>query len=140
MFIQIFGVVILVFVSLRMFFYKKNITQATNKEKVASVATDFFYTFIINLTNPAIIITFVIFLSIFHINHYLQTQPEKLAFITGDFFGSLLWFLTLSSTVSHVHTKMKRDIIPFVYKASGILLLIFIFIFTLEIFWEVFLR
>ncbi len=139
--IQVIGIIILTIIALRMFFSQRiSLQEGNDREKRLHVISDFFHTFFINLTNPAVIITFIVFLGIFHIDHHLDSIFKQWAFVIGDFFGSLLWFLTLSNIVAHLHKKIEKDIIPFVYRASGSLLFIFIFLFISEAVWEVFLH
>jgi threonine/homoserine/homoserine lactone efflux protein len=137
-FIQVIGVIILFFVGIQSFLTKPR--KEKNKYKFENIISDFGNSFLINITNPAIIISFGALLVAFHIDKLITDTWTAISFVFGIFIGSVLWWFTLSSIASYFQKKIKRDIIPLIHKLSGVLILIFTFFLALYTFWEMFLK
>ncbi len=90
--------------------------------KTKGFITTAIQTMLITLTNP---MTIVIFIAAFAALGFVPSQHtwfQAFSLCLGVFFGSLLWYLMLSTIVAHLRTKMTPYFLTFINKISGILL------------------
>jgi threonine/homoserine/homoserine lactone efflux protein len=138
-YIQVIGIFILFFVGIKSLFFDE-FKKYNEKYIYKNVISDFLNSFIINITNPSIIISFGALLVAFHIDKLLTNATFSIMFTIGIFVGSILWWFTLSSISSYFQKKIRRDIVPLIHKFSGVLILVFAFFLFLFTFWEIFLK
>jgi len=121
--IQLIGFFIIVFLAY------KSLTIKNRKEVLRSEHQfDPLFAFFINLTNPAVILLFSVLFSYFHINLLVHSSYEVYVFLFGLLIGSLSWWVFLSSTIIYLRKYVKGDILLYVHKISGILLMLFAFV------------
>ena len=115
--LQIAGGLFLCYLGLRLFRAKE--TNSKNQESI-SVASTFYTTFLLTLTNPMTILSFLaIYAGLgydFEINGYLATIILSL----GVFSGSMLWWCLLSSLASYYRQSINTT---WLNRASGTLLI-----------------
>ena len=93
------------------------------------------FAFFINLTNPAVILLFSVLFSYFHINLLVHSSYEVYVFLFGLLIGSLSWWVFLSSIIIYLRKYVKDDILLYVHKISGVLLMLFALIIFLSFIW-----
>lgn len=106
------GSAVLILLGLQIIFKKIDI------EKSSSSVGTFFKTFLLTLSNPTTIISFVaIAASIATVNSW--------SLVCGIFFGSLLWWIVLTNTVSILRHKISKNSIKMINGISGITIVLF---------------
>lgn len=88
-----------------------------------TLLTDFGTTFLLTLTNPMTILSFVIIFAGIGFTEYHPAHTSL--FILGVFLGSALWWLILSEGVFFLRTKISPHTILWINRSAAILLLAF---------------
>ncbi len=101
---------------------KKTVTEVNlNSRSHFKVITS---TFCLNLTNPMTVV--ILFSAIFSsFEERVLSSIEIVAVVSGVFFGSLIWWLILSSTVSILKHKLANTWISKIRIFSGLILIYF---------------
>lgn len=118
--IQIIGVILLLYLGIKMFFSKKN---SPIKKKIALSKT-FITTFALTITNPMTILSFLAVYSSLGFVNYDTNIYSSVFFVLGIFLGSSLWWFVLSICVSFFRLKLYK-VLPLINKISGITIIIF---------------
>ncbi|WP_425807536.1 LysE family translocator [Desulfitobacterium sp. Sab5] len=86
---------------------------------------NYFSTFILTITNPMTIISFVAVFAGLGIGTIQTNYYSSLVLVIGVFFGSGLWWLTLSTIIDVLGKRFNTKGLIWVNKVSGIIVLIF---------------
>lgn len=108
-------------------------TGRRKEEHISAVL--FLSSFIIGITNPAVILTFLFAFSWFGIRGNLSLE-EGIFLVTGVSIGTCLWWGTLISLILWMKRKMKRIKINTINKIFGAVLSIFGIIVLVRNFWN----
>jgi threonine/homoserine/homoserine lactone efflux protein len=121
--IRLIGGLFLCYLGLKIFFKAK--TPGVIKEGKKTYIGDFLSAFILTLTNPMTIITFIAVFASMGIGSVYTGYNHAVIVIAGIFFGSLLWYLILSSLVSLAHKRINAEIMRWINIISGVIIIIF---------------
>lgn len=121
--LQIIGIIFLTYLGIKTFLSRP---AAETKGSVAhsGLVRDYFSTFGLTLTNPATIASFIaVFagIGIASAASYLSAS----ILVLGVFFGSAFWWLILSNGVGLFRRKANNDLLKWVNKLSGIIIMVF---------------
>jgi threonine/homoserine/homoserine lactone efflux protein len=116
---QLIGGLILAYMGIKIYRSK----QPEGKQKVTHITLlkDFLTTFILTLTNPMTILTFVMIFAGFGITSNNRIQGSF--FILGVFLGSALWWLILSEGIAFFRKKFTPRSIIWINRGAGLMLL-----------------
>jgi len=122
--INVIGGLIIVVIGISMFFKK----EKTKKEEIAnnttSIAKIFLSSFIIGITNPTVILTFLFAFSYFEIAEKMNIL-NGIGLVAGVFIGTLLWWIVLATLTSVLKNKFAKNGLKNLNKIFGIILIIF---------------
>lgn len=121
--IKLFGGLFLCYLGIKIFFSKKSSTTLESKSK--SLLGDYSSTFLLTITNPMTILSFTAVFAGLGIISSNRSILNSTLLVLGVFMGSALWWLILSYGMDFVNKKTKNDILPFISKASGLIILCF---------------
>jgi threonine/homoserine/homoserine lactone efflux protein len=121
--ISLVGGLFLCYLGLKIFFKAK--TPSSVKDDKKTYIGDFLSAFILTLTNPMTIITFIAVFASMGVGSAYTGYNHAAVVIAGIFFGSLLWYLILSSLVSLAHKKINAEIMKWINRISGVIIIIF---------------
>lgn len=123
--IRIIGGLFLIYLGIKIFFKKTDMQSENNKpEKSAwnAAATTFFLT----LTNPMTILSFVAIFAGLGIGTTHPDFNHAVAMVLGVVFGSGLWWLILSSSVSFfLHKHINTSSLKMINRVSGVIIVLF---------------
>lgn len=121
--IRLVGGLFLCYLGFKIFF--KAATSTSIAENKKTYVGDFLSAFILTLTNPMTIITFIAVFASMGIGSVYTGYNHAVVIIAGIFFGSLLWYLILSSLVSIAHKRINAEIMKWINRISGIIIIVF---------------
>lgn len=122
-FIRLFGGLFLGYLGLKIFFSQHQ-TNAP-KDAAQSLWQDFFSTFLLTLTNPATILSFIAIYSGLDIMQNGAHFQEASLIVLGVFMGSLLWWGILCSGIHLVHHKLSESTMTWLNRMCGAILILF---------------
>ena len=129
--IQSLGVIFLVYLGIKTLLEKQKKGNKTDS-KSNSLIKDFLSAFILTLTNPITILSFIaIFIGIGLLNS--RDNSSSLFLVLGIFFGSLIWWIFLSVTVGTLRKKFNESTLIWTNRVSGIIILVFVIFIIKEI-------
>lgn len=120
--INLVGGSLIMALGIRLFFRKDSVTQAQNQ--ATNRAGMFLSSFIIGITNPAAILTFLFAFSYFGIAGTTNLF-EGTALVAGVFIGTYIWWTSLSAVVSIVKKKTSNFNFQYMNRIFGIILSMF---------------
>jgi threonine/homoserine/homoserine lactone efflux protein len=121
--IKLFGGLFLCYLGIKIFLTTKRSKTLENKSK--SLLGDYFSTFLLTITNPMTILSFTAVFAGLGIMSLSRDILNATLLVLGVFVGSALWWLLLSYSVEFINKKSKNSILPFISKASGLIILCF---------------
>lgn len=121
--IRLIGGLFLCYLGLKIFF-KAKAPHSVNETKKPSI-NDFLSAFFLTLTNPITIISFIAVFASLGIGNTYTGYTHTTIIVAGIFLGSLSWYLILSSLVKIVHKKISTEIMKWINRVSGIIILAF---------------
>ncbi len=131
--LNFFGILILFILASKSFRIRRN--QA---HKNFSFRDDILGSFFINISNPAVIISFSYLFFILHIERFSLSYNSIIFSLFALFLGSIFWWATLSSSVRSLQRVMRKDVIGLMYQFSGVLLLAFAIFMSFYFVWRLF--
>lgn len=121
--LKLIGGLFLLFLGVKYFISKPTSTAANIRSK--GLMNHFISTFLLTVSNPTTVISFLaIFAGIGLVNKNID-HSSSLSLVIGVFIGSALWWLILSSLVSHFKTKISTQILNWINRISGLIIIIF---------------
>lgn len=126
--IHILGGCFILFLGIRMFLKKESWIE--EKAEKAGIAKIFLTSFIVGITNPAAILTFLFAFSYFGIaGPFLPLEGAQL--VLGVFIGTLIWWISLSAIVGIIKNKSNDQRLKNINRGLSVILILFgISIFT----------
>jgi threonine/homoserine/homoserine lactone efflux protein len=122
------GGMLVIFIGLRIFF-KNPIQQYRAKQmRRTTLPKDYVTTLILTLSNPLNIFLYLAVFTAFNVVKGVSTFEQFTAVFVGVFFGTSLWWYTLSSIVSRYHDRFNIRNLWWLNKISGIIILILGFV------------
>jgi putative LysE/RhtB family amino acid efflux pump len=91
-----------------------------------TLAATFAATFMLTLTNPMTIVSFLTIFTGFGIER--AGEDEIVALVLGVFLGSLGWWMVLAGAVSRLRTRIDADATRYINRGAAALLAIFAFL------------
>lgn len=105
-------------------FFSQPSTQAASANG-QSIIGAYGSTFFLTLTNPMTILSYTAIFAGMGVVNTASNYTAALALAGGFFTGAALWFLSLSTAVGMVRTKVNDRILGWVNKISGVIILAF---------------
>ncbi len=104
--------------------YSANKKQSKGNEKKQSLYALYSSAFLLTFTNPVTIFGFTAIFASLGVGDPHVDPWEGSQLVLGVFFGSLLWYFSLSTIVSLFHGRVSKYL-PLINKLAGILLMTF---------------
>lgn len=98
--------------------------QAANV-KSNGLAKNFFSTFILTITNPATILSFLAIFAGLGLANTNADSSSSMTLVLGVFIGSALWWFILSSLVSVFTSKITSERLKWINMGSGVMIVSF---------------
>jgi threonine/homoserine/homoserine lactone efflux protein len=118
--IRFFGGILLVVIGISYFFKRPEPLNAQEQDR-ANAYSDFRSTFLLTLTNPTTVLSFLAILAALGIGH--QKQWELTVFLVGGIFcGSMLWWIVLGSFVNLIRDRFNDRILLSMNRLAGLLI------------------
>ncbi len=119
--VHLVGGAFLIYLGIKTFFSSSKNNQIVDNAN--SLWRDFVSTFLLTLTNPATIISFLAIYASLGIVEVGANYKEALLIVLGVFLGSLLWWFILSFGISAIRHKLNDSKLKWINRFSGIILL-----------------
>lgn len=128
--LQLIGGAFLIYLGIKTFFApaQENSEKATHR----SLLSDFGSTFVLTLTNPMTILSFLAIFAGLGITSAQGNYLYASSLVLGVFLGSALWWLILSEGVTFFRKKIRKEVMLIINRLSGLL----IFAFGLFAWWQ----
>lgn len=121
--INIFGGTFVLVMGIRLILRKDSEAAAAKKEVISGVKM-FLSSFVVGITNPAAILTFLFAFSYFGITDKAG-WINGIQLVIGVFIGTYIWWGALSAVVSRIKRKTKNHSFHYMNKIFGTILLLF---------------
>jgi threonine/homoserine/homoserine lactone efflux protein len=106
--------------------FKARPTAGSGSEQPGhSLLSDYLTTFLLTLTNPLTILSFVAILAGFRLTQATAVPMRAATVVAGAFLGSASWWLLLSFAVSLVRTRFSPAWMVWVNRSAGALIMLF---------------
>ena len=126
MWLGLLGGAFLLYLGVKTFFSKSNAEGAEVEDSPSNgLGKDYFSTFLLTLSNPMTIFSFIAIFSGFSAQSGSVYQFSVFLLVLGVFCGSALWWLTLSTLVNFLRQKLDQRIIFYINKAAAVLIIAF---------------
>jgi len=114
--VRLFGGMLLIGIGISYLLRSPRSLKSNNKGRAQS---DLAATFLLNLTNPTTVLSFLAVLAALRID---DSRPWwQTAFLVGGIFlGSMAWWLILSTVISHFREKIDDRVLLWMNRAAGI--------------------
>lgn len=117
--LQLFGGLFLAYLGIKIF--RSSPSMQTQPVTHKTLAKDFLTTFVLTLTNPMTILSFVVIFAGFGISK--DNFSQGITFILGVFIGSTLWWLLLSEGITFFRKKVTPRALQWINRGAGVMLL-----------------
>lgn len=117
--IQVLGSLFIIIIALLTFFSNTRDKFNENNRYIKKFATSF----VVGITNPTSILTFLFAFSIFHLEN-IETVLEGIGLVSGIALGTGIWWIAISVLTKVISKKVKTINIVKINKAFSILLLL----------------
>jgi threonine/homoserine/homoserine lactone efflux protein len=115
--IRLFGGILLVLIGIRYYFKQPQSLSAQKHE--GPERSDFVSTFLLNLTNPTTILSFLAVLAALGMNQH-RAGWLTLVLVSGIFCGSMLWWIVLVSVVNRMRDRIDDHAMVWMNRVAGI--------------------
>ena len=122
--VQIFGVVLLTFLGLKIFYTNPAIQLRRQKSKSANFHQDFISTFFFTISNPLYIFLFIGIFAGLRIVMPENSFVGQLFIILGVFAGAASWWFGLTSIVNLFRTKINLRRLWWINKIAGAVIVV----------------
>ena len=121
---RIIGGIFLLYLGIKIFTAKSGDKNSeTNKSK--SLWGDYFSTFILTITNPVTILSFVAIFAGLGLGASANSHASATTMVVGVILGSILWWIILTEVVGFLKSRFNLQSTKIINKISGIIILIF---------------
>ncbi|MBN2165912.1 MAG: LysE family transporter [Marinilabiliaceae bacterium] len=117
--LQIFGVVFLVFLGLKIFYTNPAKQLRRQNKKTNSYIQDFVSTFFLTITNPLYVFLFLGFFAGFRVVTPKSNIIDPLILIAGVLIGATTWWFVLTSIVNLFRSKINLRRLWWINKIAG---------------------
>lgn len=121
--LHLFGGLFLIYLGLKTFRSKP--TERSDQVNHKSLMGDFISTFVLTLTNPLTILSYFAIFAGFGLSESIKNSVSALILIVGVFIGSVLWWLILSEGVTLFRKKINQQLMPWINRVAGLLIMAF---------------
>ncbi len=118
--LRVIGGGVLILLGIRAFFQKEK--DAASAKSSSRLAGDYLSTFLLTLTNPITIFSFAAVYGGLGLSAGETSTWQMVLLVLGVFFGSIAWWLTLSSLVSLLRGRLKPVFYTIINKIAGMVL------------------
>lgn len=115
--IRLFGGILLVFIGASYYFKRPQVMKTPNQGE--SARTDFASTFLLNLTNPTTVLSFLAVLAALGMSQR-PTSWLTLLLVAGIFCGSMIWWLVLISIVNRLRHQFTDKTMLWMNRIAGL--------------------
>lgn len=122
--IQIIGAIILILISIKIFYTNPVVEFRNNKNKKSSPTEEFLSVFFITLSNPTVFFVFLALMASFKIVTSQSNYFSALMVIAGIFSGAFFWWYVLSHLVNRFRNKIGIKKIWWLNKIMAVLIFI----------------
>lgn len=120
------GGAFLFYLGISTFFRKaENKSAQVDSSKGSGSGKDYFSTFLLTLSNPVTIFTFLTIFSGFSAQLDIEYRFSAFLLVIGVFCGSALWWLTLSTLVNLLRQRLNQRIIAMINKVAAVVIIAF---------------
>lgn len=119
LFIQIIGVVILVFMGLKIFFTNPAVQLRKQSNQKTKLLQDFLSTFMFTIANPLVVFFFVTLFAAFRVVEASNTLLSQILLVFGVFIGACSWWFSLTSIVNLFRSKINLRRLWLINKIAG---------------------
>jgi len=126
LFLQVFGVVLLLFLGFKIFYTNPAIQLRKQKRGNSSLFQDFASTFLLTLSNPLYIFLFIGFFAGFRVVQPKDNIINQLLLVGGVFVGAALYWLILTSIVNLFRKKINLRRLWWLNKIAGGLIIVLV--------------
>ncbi len=115
--IRLFGGVLLIGIGI--VYYLKKPRPLKDFEGDTSPHSDFVSAFLLNLTNPTTVLSFLAVLAALHMSQH-RAGWQTLILVAGIWSGAMLWWLVLSQVASHFHSRVNDGTMLWMNRIAGL--------------------
>lgn len=120
------GGAFLFYLGISTFFRKaENKSAQVDNPKGSGVGKDYFSTFLLTLSNPVTIFTFLTIFTGFSSQLDMVYSYSAFLLVLGVFCGSALWWLTLSTLVNFLRQRLDQHVIAIINKGAALVIIAF---------------
>ena len=123
MVIRVIGGIFLLYLGVRT--WRSSAQETKRPDTANTLVKDFSSTFLLTLTNPATIMSFLAIFAGFGMIDESASYLKATTLVVGVFLGSLGWWLALSTTLHWMRHKLSEKVILRINHLSAILLFMF---------------
>lgn len=117
--LRLIGGAFLIYLGLRT--YRAKPTEKTRSIAHKTLTKDFFSTFLLTMTNPMTVLTFIALFA--GLGFTGESKMSASWLVTGVFFGSALWWLILSEGITLFRKQMSPKVMTWVSRFAGLLIM-----------------
>ena len=119
LYIQIIGVVILVFMGLRIYFTNPAVQLRKQNGVKTKLLQDFLSTFMFTIANPLVVFFFVTLFAAFGVVERSNTLISQIFLVVGVFVGAAFWWFLLTSIVNLFRSKINLRRLNLINRIAG---------------------
>lgn len=119
LYIQIIGVIILVFMGLRIYFTNPAVQLRKQNSQKTKLLQDFLSTFMFTIANPLVIFFFVTLFAAFGVAEYTTNLFAQIILVFGVYVGACAWWFTLTSIVNLFRSKINLRRLWLINRIAG---------------------
>jgi threonine/homoserine/homoserine lactone efflux protein len=115
--LRLFGGILLVLLGI--WYYRKRPDPLSKHSKGSATHSDFVTTFLLNLTNPTTVLSFLAVLAVLGLSEH-RAAWLTLIMIGGIFVGSMAWWLILTGVTNHFRDRFNDKAMLWMNRIGGI--------------------
>lgn len=124
LYIQILGVIIMVFMGLRIYFSNPAIQLRKQNSQKTKLFQDFISTFLYTIANPLVVFFFVSLFAAFNVVESTHTFLNQIIVIIGVYIGACSWWFILTSVVNLFRSKINLRRLYLINRIAGATIII----------------
>jgi len=115
--LRLFGGILLVLLGI--WYYRKRPDSLSKHSKSSANHSDFVTTFLLNLTNPTTVLSFLAVLAVLGLSEH-RAAWLTLIMVGGIFIGSMIWWLILTGVTNHFRDRFDDKAMLWMNRIGGI--------------------
>lgn len=124
LYIQILGVIIMVFMGLRIYFSNPAVQLRKQNNQKTKLFQDFISTFLYTIANPLVVFFFVTLFAAFNVVESTHTFLNQIIVIVGVYLGACSWWFILTSVVNLFRSKINLRRLYLINRIAGATIII----------------